>query len=440
MNRFRYDLIPPGAAVLCALSGGADSMYLLCRLLEGAEGGGYTVCAAHLNHGLRPTARRDEDFVRGWCRERGVPLSVGFRDVAGQARARGQGLEETARELRYAFLRGAAADMGCTLIATGHHAGDNAETVLLNLLRGCGLRGLTGIPERRGNLIRPMLALERGEINAYLAACGVPHVEDETNGDRTILRNRVRQELLPLLAELNPQASRHIVQTAARLREDEAELSRQAEKLLERAACQDGALSIQTAALTQAPRPVALRAAAALLEREGLGRQAVHLEGVLELAENGGPSARLDVPGGTVHREYDRLVFQRRGEPPPLPELPLSPGENRWGEWRIVCVPAVCPDAPGTPESFYLREGRYTIRPRRTGDALRPPNRVFKTVKKWLVDQKVPSSQRERVPVLARDGRAAALGGVGVDRDFVAAPGEPALHITWADSKKEREL
>lgn len=437
MDRFRYDLIPAGTAVLCALSGGADSMYLLCRLLEGAEAGGYTVSAAHLNHSLRPTAGRDETFVRQWCGERGVPLSVGRCDVAGQARARGQGLEETARELRYAFLAGAAADMGCALIATGHHAGDNAETVLLNLLRGCGLKGLTGIPERRGNIIRPMLWVERGEIDRYLAAHGLPHVEDETNGDLTIQRNRVRRQLLPLLEELNPQAVRHIVQTAARLGQDEAELSRRAEELLEQCTCRGESCSIPAAALVQAPRPVALRAAAALMAREGLGRQAVHLEGVLELAKSGGASARLDVPGGTVRREYGKVVFEHGGKPPPLPEVPLSPGEHHWGEWRIVCTPAVCPDAPGTPESFYLKEGCYTIRPRRTGDGLRPPNRVYKTVKKWLMDQKVPSVQRERVPVLALDGRAAAAGGIGVDGDFVAAPGEPCLHIIWV---KEREL
>jgi len=145
MADFRYDLIPAGATVLCALSGGADSMYLLSRLLEG----GCAVKCAHYNHHLRETAQRDEEFVRHWCREQGVLLIVGGDDVAAHAARLGKGVEETARQMRYAFLEETAAREGCALIATGHHAGDNAETVLMNLIRGAGMKGLCGIPERR---------------------------------------------------------------------------------------------------------------------------------------------------------------------------------------------------------------------------------------------------------------------------------------------------
>jgi len=405
-------------------------MYLLCHLLEGRARFGWTVCAAHLNHGLRPTARRDEDFVRDWCAGRGVPLSVGFCSVAELARARGQGVEETARDFRYAFLAGAAADMGCELIATGHHAGDDAETVLLNLVRGCGLRGLAGIPARRGNIVRPMLAVDRAEIMAWLEAHGVPHVEDETNGDVSYARNKVRHQLLPLLEELNPQAARHIAQTARRLREDEAELSRRAADLAGEAVRKGESLSIRAAALADAPRPVARRAAALLLEGAGLGREAVHLEGVLALAGGSNPSASLDVPRGRVRRAYGGLVFEPRRADAPLPEVSLTEGETRWGDWRVICAGAVCPDAPGTPDSFYVIQGSYRLRPRRTGDALQPPNRAGKTLKKWLIDGKVPAAERDRVPVLDLDGRAAAAGGVGVDAAFLAQPGAPCLHIT----------
>ena len=203
-GRFRYDLIPPGSGVLCALSGGADSMYLLCRLLEGRRAGGYRVCAAHYNHNLRCAAAADEQFVRDWCGAHEIPLLVGSGDVAGEARRSGDGLEARGRAMRYAFLEEAAEELDCQLIATGHHAGDNAETVLLHLVRGCGLQGLTGIPERRGRLIRPMLAITRGEILAYLNEHAVPHVEDESNSDPAYTRNFLRTRVMPLLEQVNP--------------------------------------------------------------------------------------------------------------------------------------------------------------------------------------------------------------------------------------------
>lgn len=427
---FRFDLLPGGGAVLCALSGGADSMYLLCRLLEWAAAGRGRVAAAHYNHRLRPTAGRDEDFVRAWCKEQGVSLTTGGGDVAAQAKARRQGIEETARALRYEFLARVAAETGCDGIATAHNAGDNAETALMHLIRGCGLGGLIGIPETRGRLIRPMLNVEREEILAYLTARGIPHVEDETNADLSYARNRVRRQLIPLLEDLNPQAVRHINATAARLREDEGYLN-------ELAQLSDIAGNVVPAAfLAEAPRPLALRRAGALLARAGLGAEAAHREAALALAGSPDPSGQIDVPGGTVRREYGRLVFSRAEQTAPLPELPLKPGATCWGGWTIYCEQTLCPEKPGTPESFYLRAGDYTIRSRRAGDGLRPPHRCYKPLKKWFMENRVPQTRRARVPVLSREGRAAAAGGVGVDADFLARPGEAALHIVWKERDK----
>ena len=429
-DAFQFGLIPPGGGVLCALSGGADSMYLLCRLLEGRERYGWRVCAAHLNHGLRETAGRDEKFVRDWCGRRGVPLAVGFEDVAGYARRAGLSLEEAGRTLRYRFLGQAALEAGCPLIATGHHAGDSAETVLMNLIRGCGLKGLAGIPERRDNIVRPMLEVSRGEIEAYLKEHGVPHVEDETNDDVNYTRNKVRHQLLPLLEELNPQAAAHIAAAARRLREDEEELSRQAAPLAAEGLDIPDGVALPVRVLREAPRPLALRACAGLLERAGLGAQAVHLERVLALALGDDPSAGADLPGGRAYRQYELLVLAPGADPEPPAPAQLREGEQAWGEWRIWCTPAPCPaKAYISPWEFYLRPEAYLVRPRREGDRLTLGRRPEKTVKKLMIEGKVPARRRARVPVLALGGRAAAVGGLGPEKDCLAAPGAPALHI-----------
>ena len=423
MANFRYDLVPAGSKVLCALSGGADSMYLLYRLQEA----GCDVHAAHYNHRLRPTAERDERFVRDWCETHGVPLTVGSDNVADFAAERGLGIEEAARELRYDFLYRTAAQTGCTLIATGHHAGDNAETVLMNLIRGCGLNGLCGIPERRGMLVRPMLEISPQEIRAHLADRGIPWVEDETNLDQSCTRNRIRHQLIPLLEELNPQAVRHINDAALRLRGDEAELVRRTQPLLAQFVETENGPSVPVSALNSAPRPIALRALRTVVPNA----QAVHLEAILDLCRSIDPSAQLDLPGGTVRRCYDYLLFAEPQVSAPL-SAPVSTGSQMWGKWLVTCSPAICPPkAYMDPTHFFLREQPYRLRSRREGDEIKLGERPRKTLKKLMIEARIPRYLREDIPVLADpNDQPAAAGGFGPHRDALAEPGSLCLEFT----------
>ena len=187
--------------MLCAVSGGLDSMCLLHFLTTWGPGRGFCAAAAHFNHGLRgQAADRDQQFVENWCAQQRIPCFTGSGDTRGLMEREGLSLEEAARKLRYAFLRREAEKLGQHIkIYTAHHADDNAETLLLHLARGTGLDGLTGIPPVRGILIRPLLATPRIDIAVYLAQEEIPHVEDSSNRDESFSRNRLRWQVVPEL-------------------------------------------------------------------------------------------------------------------------------------------------------------------------------------------------------------------------------------------------
>ena len=216
-----YGLLPEGASVLAAVSGGADSVCLIDLLRLAQPQLKLRLAAFHLNHGLRGTAVRDEEFVRKLCHDWSVELVVARADVAGYAKRHRMGIEEAGRELRYRHLEQAARKLKCGVIALGHTANDNLETMLLNLARGSGPRGLAGIPVRRAahsnhqdtkaprvwtgiTLVRPLIDIERHKLEQHLRARGIEWVEDESNIEVKYRRNLVRSEVVPVLVRLNP--------------------------------------------------------------------------------------------------------------------------------------------------------------------------------------------------------------------------------------------
>ena len=447
------DLIPPGSTVLCAVSGGADSVCLLHALYHLRPRLGFSLAAAHYNHHLRGAESEGdalfvEQLVALCCGEDrlpdggtlpAVPLFSGGGDVATQAALRGAGVEETAREMRYAFLRQAARQAGATLIATAHNADDNAETVLFHLARGTGLRGLCGIPVNQGGLIRPLLSTPRREIEDYLNYYGLPWREDRTNADDAYARNRIRHQVMPVLEQLFPGFSSRLSGCTGHLREDEKLLSRQAALLSAQAVRKGDRLSLPVRLLSDAPPPLALRAARQLMGQLSGGDErfsASHLEGVTALCAAAGPSARLSLPRGvTARREYDLLVLAREETLPALPPTPLAlPGETLAGPWRVTCTPAAYAGQPQRPFDFWLSArpaGALVLRPRAPGDRLRPPGRPEKTLKKWFIDEKIPRCRRGLLPVVDFSGRAAAVAGLGPDSAFLPQPGQAAWHLTF---------
>lgn len=462
MNRLiaEFDMIPRGSTVLCALSGGADSVYLLHRLYHLRQTLDFRLVAAHYNHRLRgEESDRDEEFVRRfvetWCGPQRtcvagelrqlppVSLIVGGGDVAEEAARRKTGLEETAREMRYAFLQKAADELGGALIATAHTADDNMETMLFHLARGTGLRGLTGIQPVSETLIRPMLTTTRAQVEEHLRFYDIPHVEDSSNQDERFARNRLRRRVIPELDTICPGTAERTAFTASLLRSDEAYLMYQAGQAVEHCTPEDGVIRLGAAVIGALPDALAHRAVRILIARMRGGDTdlgAAHLLNTVALCRGDDPSARLSLPGGlTARREYGDLVLEFMESEPdiPLPVFLAEEGQTVYGRtgWSVTCCRALCPETNvKNPDSFFLARdkinGPLVLRPRRTGDTIRLPGRDTKTIKKLLIDGKIPRVSRDLLPVLADEDGVLALAGFGPEESRLAQPGEPALSIT----------
>ncbi len=424
-------LVPPGSTVLCAVSGGADSMCLLdllCRL------GDVKVVCAHFDHAIRPDSAEDALFVQRYCGERGIPFVCRREDVPAYAREKGLSLETAARERRYAFLREAAERVSADRIATAHTLSDNAETVLFRLARGTGLRGLTGIPRERDGVVRPLLDVSRAEVERYLAARGIPWREDPSNREDGAARNRVRHHVLPALESVHGGAEKNIARSIELLREDEAFLSSLAEDWL-----RSRGEALPAAELAALPRPVACRVLSRWI---GGGLSAEHAAAVLDLCRSG-PSALLRLPEGTVRREYGLLL---RGEPdgPAFQDTELpEDGTVRAGPFEIRCSAAPAPEEiQNSFNSFAFScdiiRGILLVTPRREGDRIVLTGRAGeRRLKKLFSDAKIPRAARGGIPVIRCGDRVLAVYGFGQAEGTLPAPGTKCRIITIQQIIKE---
>lgn len=423
----RHDMLPRDGTVLCALSGGRDSMAMLHILSMLAEGGGFRIAAAHFNHRLRPTADRDEDFVRNWCRERDIPLTCGAGDVKAFAAREGLGVEDAARKLRYAFLEDAARDMGAERIATAHHREDNAETVLLHLLRGTGLQGLCGIAPVRGKIVRPLLETSRAEIDEYVQRNSIPYVEDESNQDARFTRNRLRLEVLPLLEDISPGSGGRIAAAAELLREENDHLRREAEALVPEAA--DGMAALPASVLDQQDKTIQRRLVRAMGQKLGVELTKAQTEAVLSLKSGG----CLDLPEDLCAvRKPHRLILKKR--PPFPPPLTLHDGAQDWGPWRITVRRSEgLPEE--SPDRIILRDtvGELAVSVWDGTGRLAVEN-GSRTIKRLFADRGVPVERRKEHPALFLDGRIAAVFGVAVDWEYRPQKEGTCLVITLEPS------
>lgn len=388
-------MIESGDEIICALSGGADSVALTFAMKLLSEVWDFRVAAAHFNHHLRgEESQRDEEFVKQFCRNFEIPLYLGGTYVCSGEK----GLEAAARDARYAFLKSLPGK-----IATAHTADDNAETLLMHLVRGTGLRGLGGITPVMGKLIRPMLTVTRQDVEAFLEEYSLPHIEDSSNASDDFLRNRLRHEVMPVLRRENPRFSENLTAMAQNLRREEDFLS----------GCLEESLP-PVSRLRQLHPALRRRYVERFLKQSGVKEpEQTHISQTEALLFADNPSARVNLPGGiTVCREYDTIVRREKKDPIAAAVLACP------GIWRneAYTVEAFFAEEPQlTADCFTVNpKGTMVVRSRQPGDRLRLSG-GSKDLKKIMIDRKIPEARRSSIPVIADADGVLGVAGIGAN-------------------------
>jgi len=443
----RHDLAPPGTRVVIALSGGGDSVALAHLLRELDESGELSVTGvAHFNHQLREEADRDEAFCRTLAGALGWPFLADREDVRARAAAERRSTEDAARTARHEFFERARTHFSADVVAVGHTRDDQAETFLLRLLRGAGPRGLSSMHPRNGHIIRPLLDCRRAELRAHLGERGMAFVEDETNADVAIPRNRVRAELLPLLeSRFNPSMVDTLASHAELARDDWTwMLDEVRSKKLE---------VRSVAELQAAPRALRRLAVWRAMNEAADGRTVSleHVEAVLELLESPGSSGSIDAPGHVVERVGDRLVLRSgrsddaRASAPDSFRYQLSiPGQVTLPEHGYIVSAELAAAEAGAQALRATARNRamavvaadgwtapLAVRNRRPGDRFRPFGLDGqKKLQDFLVDRKVARAERDRVPlVVDENDRIVWVAGHEIDEAFRVTEASRAVLI-----------
>ena len=408
-------LFHPGDILVVALSGGADSTALL-DILSRLQGYNLSLIATHLNHCLRGAeSDADQEFCRLLAGRHALPFETRRVDIKKMAEDQHLNLEDAGRRARIEFFDEIRMKYDAAAVALAHHADDQAETVLMRLLRGSGMTGLSGMAYRNGRgYIRPLLDITRVEIEQYLRSYGKEWHEDASNSDSRYLRNRIRHQLLPLLEEYNPAIRSGLAATATIIRGDEALLTEVTEEEFRRSCRLEEGRAVFSCAHLGSINPALsrrlLRHAVTQLTGTLEGIQHCHIESIRELATSERPHSHVALPQGVaVLREYDTLVIARSACPAAVAEDELAidgPGRYQlpWGgsitvEW--VATPDIPEDATAMLLAQTVAPFPWTIRTFRPGDRMMPFGMSGrKKVKDIFIDKKIPQSERRRIPLL----------------------------------------
>lgn len=424
-------LIRPQERILVALSGGSDSVALLHLFRSAAPSLHLFLVAAHLDHGIRSQSQDDADFVRSLCAQLQIPLVCERVDVPALAAQEKVGLEEAGRLARHSFLHREAARLGCTTIALGHHRGDQAETLLHHLGRGCGLHGLAAMRRRRGLFLRPLLGFSKAELLAYLVEIGAEFVTDASNDELDFTRNRIRHQLLPLFSTLNPRIEITLAALAdVAAQEDDywqLEIARLDNLLVRR---DDAGIQVNIPALRALHPAQRFRLLHQLLTPFArAGKKEVglrHVEALDLFLSALAPQGELHLPGVRAIRRYARLTLRSLPLPAAVPWSLKISGPGLYplpcGDMLRVEVGVPFSAVTGDAREFVANDLSFplTVRTVQPGDRMRLMGMSGrKRLKELMLEQKIPLERRRTLCVLENDE---ILWFVGIRRSVLNLP------------------
>ncbi len=432
-----HKLIPEGCKVLVGVSGGADSVALLCALHELREELGFGLFAAHLNHGIRgEEADGDQAYVGQLCHELGLPLYEETLDIPAIAKAEGKTLEQAAREQRYAFFERALEKFGAQRIAVAHHMEDQAERIMLHMIRGSGLKGLTGMEYMRGNIIRPFLDIHRKEVENYLEDKGIAYRTDRTNLDRDASRNRLRLDVMPYIAEhMNPAVTDALCSMAELLRADEKCLEDMASEALNKAELKGG---YDRTELMMQPKPILSRALRLALVNHGVYAdiERKHIELLISLL-GAATGSSIDLPHISAWISYDRICFGQRTEKEDMETAFRPRGKTLCGKGFFfaeefkgdIIKSNLVGYMDGSKVPFETK-----VRTRREGDVFFPYGAPGgKKLKAVMIDRKIPRDERE-IPGIFLGNELLFMPGLGIsDKVKVTADTRRIIRVQYTE-------